>query len=360
MPRHFRAAVIGSTGRGDYGHGLDRVWLDVDNVQLVAVADENPDGLAAAATRLKVDRTYADHRQMLDEVRPDVVSVCPRWVDQHRDMVLAAVERGIHVYCEKPLARSPREADEMLDAAARTHALIAVAQQTRYSPVLPVVQRLIADGAVGTLREIRARGKEDQRGGGEDLWVLGTHVLDLMRLFGGQPTRCQAEILVTGKPARPEHVAAGNEGLGPLVGDEVHARFSLPEGVEGRFDSVRGAAQKPSRFGVRMVGDKGVIALTTGYLPTATLTRTNAASQPITSAGLDQPEPLTDGGLDAGNRLAARDLLAAIEEQRHPKCSAYESRAVIEMITAVFAAHVAGGPVPFPLSNRDNPLAAWR
>lgn len=360
MSRSIRAAVIGSTGRGDYGHGLDRVWLALKDVQLVAVADDDPTGLTAAAKRLAVERTFADYRQLLDEVRPDVVSVCPRWVDRHREMIGAALERGIHVFCEKPFVRSPAEADALIDIAERTHAVAAVAHQTRYSPVLPVIRQLLADGAIGQLREIQAHGKEDRRGGGEDLWVLGTHVLDLMRHFGGQPTACTAQVRVAGQPARPQDRAAGNEGLGPLVGDEIHAEFALANKVIGRFDSVRNAAQNPSRFGIRLIGELGEIAMGTGYLPTASLTRQGGPAEPITSAGVGQPEPLADGGLDAGNLLVARDLLAAAQEQRQPVCSMYEARAVVEMISAVFAAHVAGGAVQLPLADRDNPLANWR
>ena len=48
MPRHFTVAVIGHTGRGDYGHGLDVVWRAFDNVQIVAVADADEKGRAAA------------------------------------------------------------------------------------------------------------------------------------------------------------------------------------------------------------------------------------------------------------------------------------------------------------------------
>ncbi|MGV2341412.1 MAG UNVERIFIED_CONTAM: Gfo/Idh/MocA family oxidoreductase [Planctomycetaceae bacterium] len=48
--------------------------------------------------------------------RPQVVAVCPRWVDQHRDMVLACAEYGCHMYLEKPLCRTLGEADEMLRA----------------------------------------------------------------------------------------------------------------------------------------------------------------------------------------------------------------------------------------------------
>ena len=54
--------------------------------------------------------------------------------------------------------------------------------------------------------------------------------------------------------------------------------------------------------------------------------------------------------------LACQDLIAAIEEDRQPECNVYEARRTIEMITAVFESHRLGGPVKFPLQNRDNPL----
>ena len=72
MPRH-RVAVIGRTGRGDYGHGLDVVWRDVPDVDVVAVADDNEAGRAAAAKRLKARAAYAAYRVMLQKERPQVV-----------------------------------------------------------------------------------------------------------------------------------------------------------------------------------------------------------------------------------------------------------------------------------------------
>ena len=66
---------------------------------------------------------------------------------------------------------------------------------------------------------------------------------------------------------------------------------------------------------------------------------------------------MTDGGLDGGNILAVKDLLEAIEEDRHPECSMYEGRTTIEMISAVFESHRANAPVKIPLENRKNPLA---
>ena len=52
MQKKFRVGVIGRTGRGNYGHGLDTAWLDVPQTEVVAVADDDKSGLAAAAKRL--------------------------------------------------------------------------------------------------------------------------------------------------------------------------------------------------------------------------------------------------------------------------------------------------------------------
>jgi len=187
MP-NYRCAVIGRTGKGNYGHSHDKVWFDIPNCKLVAVADDNKLGLRTETRRLKLDekQAYLDYRKMLDEVKPDVVSICQRWLDKHHEMVVECANRGIHIYLEKPMCRSLEEADAMVEACEKNKVKLAIAHQTRYSPKLPVVKKLIDDGVIGKVLEYRGRGKEDRRGGGEDLWVLGTHVFNLINYFGGE------------------------------------------------------------------------------------------------------------------------------------------------------------------------------
>ncbi|CAE7532157.1 unnamed protein product, partial [Symbiodinium sp. CCMP2456] len=86
-----RVAVIGHSGRGNYGHGLDTVWRNVPETETVAVADADQGGLAREVEKLKLDRGYADYRQMLLEVRPEFVAVGPRHPDQHLDMIMASI-----------------------------------------------------------------------------------------------------------------------------------------------------------------------------------------------------------------------------------------------------------------------------
>lgn len=365
MPHKHRVAVIGHTGRGDYGHDLDKVWLNLpDQVELVGVADPDADGRAAATARLRVGQAYTDYRKLLDDARPDIVAVCPRFVDQHHEMVMAAAQRGIHVFCEKPLCRTLAEADDIVRTCEMTHARVAVAHQTRYSPKLSAVQRLIADGKIGRVLELRGRGKEDHRGGGEDLWVLGSHILDMIRALAGDAQWCAASVTVEGRPIRRGDVVEGNEGLGALAGDAVSAMFGMSNGATAYFASRRDAGASPTRFGLQVFGSRGVVEILMGALPSVKYLadpgwspgRSRKAWQDVSSAGIGLPEPLVESGLMQGNVWAAKDLLAAIEERRAPLMNAVEARAAIEMIVGCFAAEQAGGRVALPLRQRDNPL----
>lgn len=361
----YRAAVIGHTGHGDYGHGLDVVWRDVPQAELVAVADPDPKGLAEAGKRLGVSKLYPDYRKMLDEVKPHLLSIAPRWIDRHCEYVVAAAESGVKgIYLEKPLCRTLAEADAML-AACDTHRVkVALAFQTRYSPKLTVIRDLIASGKLGQVIEFRARGKEDSRGGAEDLWVLGPHLMDLMIHFAGPATSAFGSVFQQGRPVRKEDARPGNEGIARLAGDEVHAMYRLAHGVTAYFDSIKNAGGGP-RFALWILGSKGVIEMGTNYMPFAFFLPHTSWSQPrakkdwipISTAGPGKPEPLAGAGPHQGNVAAVKDIIQAIETDRQPIANLAEARAGLEMIVAVFASHLAGRPVTLPLAERGDPLA---
>jgi predicted dehydrogenase len=366
MPAKYRVGIIGHTGRGNYGHGIDTVWAQFKDVcEVVAVADADDAGRAEAAKRTGASKAYADYRQMLDESKPQIVAIGPRWLGEHRDIVLAAAERGCHMYMEKPLSRTLAEADQMVAACEKHKVKLALAHQTRYSPRLQAVHELIASGQLGTILELRGRGKEDVRGGGEDLWVLGSHVFNLIHHFGGQPTWCFGRVEQGGKAVTKKDVREGAEAIGPLAGDSITAVYGLESDATAYFASRKSMGGGKGRFGLQIFGSAGIVEILTGHLPSVQFLpdpawspgRSGAKWLPVTSAGVDKPEPLADGGLDGGNVMAVKDLLAAIEIQdRDPECSVYEGRMTIEMISAVFESHRVGGPVTFPLKTRANPL----
>ncbi len=367
-PARLRVAVIGHTGRGDYGHGLDTMWEKLPETDLVAVADADAKGLANAQQKLKVKTGFADYRMLLAEAKPDLVAIGMRHVDQHRDVVLAVAASGARgIYMEKPFCRTPAEADEIVAACEQKNVKLALAHRNRWHPVLPAIDKLVKEDAIGRLLELRARGKEDARGGSLDLWVLGSHLLNLVCYFGGQPLGCSATVLLDGKPVTRADVKDGAEGIGPLAGNEVHARFDMERGVPAYFDSIAKAGVPAAGFGLQLVGTKGIIDLRVDQDPVAHYLAGNPFRPvkearnwvPISSAGIGQPEPIADLGKQVmGHLVGGRDLIAAIRENRQPLCSARDGRTTVEMISAVFESHrLQGQRVAFPLTVRDNPLA---
>ena len=145
MSKRYNAGVIGRTGAGDYGHGLDTVYRDLEQVDLVAVADPGPDpeGRAAAGERTGAQRLYADYRQMLADEDLDIVSVCPRMPDCHADMVIACAEAGVRgVFIEKPLTPTLREADALL-AACQEHGVKTAVAHRRANPYEQYGKKLV-------------------------------------------------------------------------------------------------------------------------------------------------------------------------------------------------------------------------
>ena len=363
--KRIRVGIIGATGKGDYGHGVDVAFTKIPNVEIIALADEHDIGREAASKRSNPQRTYSDYREMLAKEQLDVVAICPRWIDQHRDMILAAAQAGCHIYMEKPFCPTLTECEAAIKALQAKNLKLAIAHISQYSPVLGVVQSLIKKGEIGDVLELRARGKEDQRGGGEDLWVLGSHVFGLMRsLAGGSPTSCSSLVTYQGHKITKADVVMGAEGIGPLAGDNIQATYTFPGGAFGHFASRRGMAGNPSRIAIQVFGSKGIIEMESGYLAKGyilhdsswSLGRSGKSWEPITSAGVGKPETRADGSYEGGHIAAITDLLECIKQDRIPKCSAEDSRAIVEMIVAIFESHRVGGPVELPLKTRVNPL----
>ena len=365
--KKLRVAIIGHTGRGNYGHGLDTLWSKIPETEIVAVADADPKGLAAAQKKLSLQRGFADYRQMLTEVKPDIVAVGPRHVDQHRDMILASIQAGARgIYVEKPFCRSLEEADEIILACKKAGTKLAIAHRNRQHPVLPIVAKLIQDGLIGRMLEMRGRGKEDARGGSLDLWVLGSHIVNLGCYFGGDPIACSAVVKQDGHLITKADLKQGDEGIGLLAGNEVHARYELASGITLYFDSIQNAGVKEAGFGLQIIGTKGIIDFRIDQEPLAHFLPGNPfqpssparAWIPITTAGVGKPEPIANLGQKvSSHEVAGRDLIAAIQENRTPLCDAQQGRQTIEMISAVLESHRLGGNrVNIPLVTKVNPL----
>ncbi|MGI8482903.1 MAG: Gfo/Idh/MocA family protein, partial [Thermomicrobiales bacterium] len=336
--QRYRAAIIGHTGLGNYGHGLDTCFSGLEQIDVVAVADPDPEGREAARIRSGAVHAYADYQQMLDRERPEIVAIAPRLVDERIGMITAAVTAGCHLYVEKPLVATLADADAMLTLCEQAGVRIAVAHQNRLHPVTLHIQRLLAEGRIGRLRQVRGYGKMDHRGGGQDLAVLGPHILDLMRLFAGNAHWCSADLLVGARLAESSDVRRGAEGVGPVLGDGLRATYGFDDGVIGSFESYRDLGDGDTVFGIDLVGEQGQLAFRGSFTkrlffypypyPEPGLEADHWEQVPVPTAGRD--EQLSDSPPDAAGhhqlsqcatQRVVLDLLAAIEEGREPASS---------------------------------------
>lgn len=167
--------------------------------EVVAVASATPGKAREVAGRLGVPHAFDDYREMLARVDLDLISITSP-PDTHHPMTLAALERGRHVLCEKPMALSAGQAKEMLDAAVRRRVGHVMDHELRFNPNRRKIKRLIEEGVIGTPRHalitVVGTGRADPakqwawwsdaaRGGGI-LGAQGSHQIDLLRYFLGE------------------------------------------------------------------------------------------------------------------------------------------------------------------------------
>ncbi len=355
----YRAAAIGRTGRGNWGHGLHLGFLGHGNIEVVAVADEDEGGRLKAQGELAAPRAYADYVQMLREQAPDIVSVGPRWPDCHLEMVLACIEAGAHVYCEKPMTWNLEEGDQIVAAADAAGKKVAVAHQGAYLPQVHRIKTALNTGCIGQVQQLRAHGKQDRRGGGEDMIVLGTHLFNMMRFFVGDVAWISAHVMAEGRELEIADIAESAEPIGPIAGDAVESYFAFKNGVSGFFTSRRDQPGSGQHFALEIIGSEGVLSLRSGTGNEAMIYPHPVFRPADGEQRWVQLDEVVDEPLSAGNGLAIADLIGAMEEDREPLSSARDAVAALEMILGAYEAQIKGGRVLMPMQ-RLHPLIAWK
>ena len=142
----------------------------------------------------------------------------------------------------------------------------------------------------------------------------------------------------------------GNEALGPLAGNEVHARYRMEKDIIAHFDSIANDGTRNAGFGLQIIGSQGVIDIKCDRHPLAHLVSGNPflppkqpkTWTPISSAGAGKPEPLEDLNETISPHVGpCRDLIKAIHEDRQPLCDVYEGAMTVE--TPAFTVHALRG-----------------
>jgi myo-inositol 2-dehydrogenase / D-chiro-inositol 1-dehydrogenase len=145
----IRVAFIGVGNRGAY---LLQHTLKAPNVRVVALCDINPETLQAVMERAReaghTPEAYSDHRKMLERKDIDAVFIATP-TDSHKDIAIAALELGKHVYAEKPMALTPEECRIVSNAAQSAKGIYQAGFQLRYDPRRRVSMEFIGQGGIG-------------------------------------------------------------------------------------------------------------------------------------------------------------------------------------------------------------------
>jgi predicted dehydrogenase len=259
----YRVALLGTSfGREVQAAGFQRH----PGFDLVAIAGSDAAKTRRIAGELGVPGAYADWRRLLEEAKPDLVSIATP-VDLHHPMMLAALEAGAHVLCEKPTALTRAQAAEMRDRAAALGRVAGINHEFRFFPARACALALTRRGGIGVPRrgEILGRypiwARPESRGmtwlsrrerGGGILGALGSHHTDCLRLFLGEPVAALASVRVD-QPARGTGAGAGTA----TADDACTVHYTFAPGVTALIDLSGCAPYRWERFEIH--GDEATL-----------------------------------------------------------------------------------------------------
>jgi len=138
---------VGIVGCG----GISRSHVEgykAEGAEVAALTDADPGAAEKLSQELGGAAVYSDYRKLVDEGKPDVISICSPPV-AHEEAAVYALGRGVHVLCEKPMAFDVASAHRMRDAAKKSKALLMPAFRHRFLPAIAALRGLVASGEIG-------------------------------------------------------------------------------------------------------------------------------------------------------------------------------------------------------------------
>lgn len=271
----------------------------------------------------------------------------------HAPMVRQALEKGLHVFCEKPLTLTAAESEALAELAASRGLIAQVGYHNRFIGTFNEVKRLVDSGALGRVTHVQAeaygpvvlkptkptwRGKAGQGGG--CLYDYAAHPLNLVNWYFGRPEACSGAMLKSGFSAE--------------VDDEVYAALSFPEGVTAQLSvnwsdaSVRKMTTRISIWGEggKIYADRQEIQVfLTGSAPVPAGYQEGWTVKYITE--LTPPVSFYLRGEEYSAQLEAfgEAILGKRKDTQNDFAGAADTDATIELIRAAAAAGGAAGTV---------------
>jgi predicted dehydrogenase len=252
---------------------LPMFFPDAPAIRRQTLVGRDEDALAGAADRLGFEQTATNWRDALEDT--DVFyNLGPNHL--HEEPTIAALEAGIPVLCEKPLAPTLDAAERMAEAAANAAVPTACAFNYRFLPAIQYARTLIEDGEIGEIRHVRGRYLQDWLVDPEELWSwrndaalagsgalgdLGSHTLDLVQFLvgdapgGGDIERITGQVR-TFVDERPD----GDGGTKPVTVDDAYsAQAEFAGGAMGTFEATRFATGHKNDHTIEIQGSEGSI-----------------------------------------------------------------------------------------------------
>ncbi len=348
---------IGIIGCGGQGKAHAREWAQLDNCEIVAVADPLPDPIAAMQEQFPNAKAYASHGEMLEAEPLDIVSVAT-WPNLHAEPTIMAAERGVHVLCEKPMGLDLQECDAMIEACERSGVALVISHNRRNDPRYFKLQQLLADGAIGKLCRVHAADKGYEVGYG--LMNIGTHIFDGLRMILGDVAKVFAHLTVDGRDLTPEDITTeGPRGTGWVAGKEGTVLLHFKSGDE----AVVEWDPNVNRFSAEYIGTEGRLRFLPTkhdlyHFPHATMTDENQGDWRKIELTPEENPYGYPGTSTRGHMM--RGMLAWIEGgPRYETSDGQQGRAAIEIISAVYWSVMKGGWQELPLHDTRHPLKVW-
>ncbi len=188
---------VGLVGAGNIANTHIESYGELDGVEIVGICDTDPVRLKMTADKFGIEKRFGSLSEMIAGVELDAVDVCV-WNCNHAECAIKALNAGLHVICEKPMAYSISEAEEMKAAAEKAGKLLMIAFCMRFSAQDKVAKDFIDGGYLGDIYYtkttfLRRHGNpggwfsDKARSGGGPVIDLGVHVIDHLRYLMGNP-----------------------------------------------------------------------------------------------------------------------------------------------------------------------------
>jgi predicted dehydrogenase len=351
----YRIGIIGCGGQGK-AHAKE--WAQLENCEVVAVADPLPEPLAWMQEQFPGVTAYATHAEMIAQEPLDIVSIAT-WPDQHAAPTIMAAEHGLHVMCEKPMALDLQECDAMIEACERNQVALVISHNRRNDPRYWKLKRMLEDGAIGKLCRVHAADKGYEVGYG--LMNIGTHIFDGLRMMLGDVQKVFAHLTVDGRDLTPADICTeGPRGTGWVAGKEGTVVLHFRSGDEAIVEWD----PEVNRFSAEYIGTTGRLRLIPPkhdlyHFPHATLNADNQGDW--RQVELTPEENPYDYPAQSTREDMLRKMLTWIEGgRRYSDSDGQQGRAALEIISAVYWSVMRGGWVELPLSDTRHPLKVWR